>query len=47
MKIIEGYLLAGFKCLCGINSEMCICRENHFVLFLLSIKVKGLMTLKK
>lgn len=46
-KTIEGYLLAGFKWLCGINRQMCIPREYHFALFLLSMKVKGLMTLKK
>lgn len=44
---IEGYLLASFKWLCGVNRQMCIPREYHFALFLLSMKVKGLMTLKK
>lgn len=47
VKIIEGYLLAGFQWLCGVNGQTCIPRQYHFALFLLSMKVKGLMTLKK
>lgn len=39
--------MAGFKWLRGISRQMCIRREYHFALFLLSMKVKGLMTLKK
>lgn len=46
-KIIEDYLWAAFRWLRGINRQMLIHIEYHCALFLLSMKVKGLMTLKK
>lgn len=46
-KIIEDYLWAAFRWFRGINRQMLIHIEYHCALFLLSMKVKGLMTLKK